>query len=332
MKKGLLLYAVAAMIAVSCQKDETFDGPALVDLYGDFAVLVDLDISDREVDFAAGEQTYFTCAFSKNVEWDLEIKGLTTGAVKHITGFGSALDATSATWNGTTTSLPMFRDEECAVALIIPSAQDTLRDTLTVLSGRVNTGLLLSDFEDGLNPGWVPFIQSGANMNFGILNAEQAAQGQRYYNMAGQVNWDWLIGMVDMPGSAYGDTHFALNDNPDVVYFNTFLYKPAEYNNGLVLFQFREDDNEDGMYSAGSEDMFSIQVQATQEGWQQITSKYADLATLVNGAPAAAIGNGLHEPHKLIQVSVLFLANPTSGYSESKLDYMIFTENAPLIP
>jgi hypothetical protein len=53
---------------------------------------------------------------------------------------------------------------------------------------------------------------------------------------------------------------------------------------------------------------------------------------LVNGNPAAPNGNGLHEPHKLFQVSILFLANPASGYSESGLDYMIFTQGEPLRP
>jgi hypothetical protein len=56
------------------------------------------------------------------------------------------------------------------------------------------------------------------------------------------------------------------------------------------------------------------------------------MVTLVNGQPAAPIGNGIREPHKLKEVSVLFLANPTSGYSQSYMDYLIFTQNGPLIP
>jgi hypothetical protein len=52
----------------------------------------------------------------------------------------------------------------------------------------------------------------------------------------------------------------------------------------------------------------------------------------VNGAETAPIGNGLHEPDKLVQVSILFLANPASGYSQAYLDYVTFTEGGPLQP
>jgi len=116
------------------------------------------------------------------------------------------------------------------------------------------------------------------------------------------------------------------------VYFNTFLYKPENINNGLVLFQFREDDNGDGVYSTNQEDMFSLQITPSQNGWQHVFRKYDDLQTLVNGSEASPIGNGLHEPDKLLQVSVLFLANPASGYSQCLLDNVVFTEGGPLQP
>jgi hypothetical protein len=53
---------------------------------------------------------------------------------------------------------------------------------------------------------------------------------------------------------------------------------------------------------------------------------------LVNGSPAAASGNGVFEPNKLMQINMLHLANPSSGFAKSKLDYLIFTENKPLQP
>ncbi|MEN9348849.1 MAG: hypothetical protein RLZZ77_2360 [Bacteroidota bacterium] len=332
MKNKLIASFILVGLLAACKVDDEFAGPSLNDLYGSFRVLQPLDISDREVDFAAGETTFFTAEFSKNVDWEVQVKGLTSGAVKRITGFDSNLNEANALWNGTTTSLPMFRVEDCAVQLTIAGVADTLRDTLSVVSNRINEGLLLSDFENGFNPDWVPFVQSGANMTFNVVDATDAAQGNRYYDMGGTVNWDWLIGMFDIPASAYGADHFQLNSNPDNVYFNTFLFKPENISNSLVLFQFREDDDGDGVYTAGEEDMYSVQIDPSQDGWQHLYYKYADLQTLVNGAPSAAIGNGLREPDKLLQVSMLFLANPTSGYSQGYLDYMIFTENGPLIP
>ena len=43
-------------------------------------------------------------------------------------------------------------------------------------------------------------------------------------------------------------------------------------------------------------------------------------------------GNGVHNPDKLNKVSVLHLANPTSGFAKSGIDYLIFTENEALQP
>ncbi|NND95251.1 MAG: hypothetical protein HKN45_10320, partial [Flavobacteriales bacterium] len=75
-----------------------------------------------------------------------------------------------------------------------------------------------------------------------------------------------------------------------------------------------------------------IELTGLDAGWQVISVRYADMPTLVNGAPAAPFGNGLYEPNKLNRVSVLFLANPVTGYSQTLMDYLIFTEGGPLVP
>ena len=323
---------ITALAIQGCKVDEEFEGPSLTDLYGSFAILEDFDITDRSVNFSENETTTFTALFNKNVSWKLEIKGLSSGAVKEITGFSSQLDATNALWNGSTTILPMFRPEECAVELTFANEADTLRDTLDVTGSRVNAGFLLSDFETGLPSGWNTFVQSGANMTFIVQNNNNAAQGSRYYDMGGTVGWDWLKGLVNIPATAYGSSHFDLTSNPDGLYFNVMIYKPEEINNALVLFQFKEDDNLDGTYNTSNEDLFAVEVSPSVNGWSLISVNYGEMATLVNGQPAAAIGNGIREPHKLKEISVLFLANPTSGYSQSYMDYLIFTENGPLIP
>jgi len=332
MKKTICFLLLASLLYTSCKVDEEFEGPSLVDLYGDFSIVDSLDITNRNVNFSTGESTAFTASFSKNVNWKLEVTGLQSGAVKRFEGFSNSLTAANANWNGTTTDLPMFRAEDCAVQLSIIGVADTLHDTLTVVGSKIYEGFVAADFENGWNSGWNKYVQSGAQMNFAVLTDTSAAQGNRYYEMAGEVSWDWLIGLVNMPGSAYGSTYYPLTSNPSNLYFNTMLYKPEGVDNGLVLFQIKEDDNEDGMYSAGTEDMYSIQVSLTANGWSKISQRYDNIPTLVNGASSGPIGNGLHEPNKIIEVSILFLANPTSGYSKTKLDYMIFTEGSALEP
>jgi hypothetical protein len=170
-------------------------------------------------------------------------------------------------------------------------------------------------------------------MSFIITDATSAGQGAKYYDMGGLVDWDWLLGLIDIPATAYGTPTFALNSNPNNVYFNVLLSKVPGLTNGIVLFQFREDDNGDGIYTEGEEDLFSKEVKLTgDDGWQLISSKYADLPTLVNGAAADPIGNGIYEPQKLMQVSILMLANPVSGYSQAYMDMLLFTENEPFKP
>jgi hypothetical protein len=329
-----IIILAGAMLFSACKKEETiFDGPSLNDIYGEFSLLQPLEVNSSNVDFEAGQTAVFTAEFSKNVSWILKITGTSSGAVKEITGFSKSLDASNATWNGTTTNLPMFKAEDCTVELSFENEEETYASSITVDAPKVNTGLLLEDFEGEWNPGWGSFVQAGADMSFVIKTDGNAAQGNGYYDMGGEVGWDYLIGLIDIPGSAYGAPTFDLSSNPDNVYFNVLLAKQPTLNNALVLFQFREDENGDGVYTEGEEDLYSIEMLLNGEnGWQLVSRKYADLVTLINGEPAAAIGNGINEPDKLIQVSILMLANPATGYSQTLMDYMIFTENGPLQP
>lgn len=330
--RHLILGLLGVLALAGCETDETFDGPSLNDLYGAFNVVSPLQLSADTVNFSTGQSLTFSAQFSKNINWKLEIKGLESGAVKEITGFSNLLNSTNALWNGTTTHLPFFKVEDCAIQLSFEAESDTLRDTVFVSGNRVYEGLLLGDFEGTANPGWTSFVQSGANMSFGVLSDSLAAQGNGYFEIGGTVNWDYLIAYLYMPATAYGASTFNLSSNPDQVYFNTMLYKPTNLNNGIMLFQFPEDDNGDGVFTAASEDMYAVEVQMNQNNWTQLSVKYADLQSLVNGQPANPNGNGIREPHKLTQVNILFLANPASGYAKARLDYMIFTEGAPLQP
>lgn len=324
----------ALVLLAACQKEtDIFDGPSLNDIYGEFNLLQALEVNDDALDFAAGELAVFTASFSKNVNWTIRITGSESGAVKEITGFSNILNAENATWNGSTTNLPMFRAEDCSAELFFENEEETYSLSLSVVSPKVNTGLLLEDFEGDWNPGWGSFVQSGADMSFVIQDDGQAAQGSQYYDMGGEVGWDYLIGLIDIPGSAYGAPTFDLSSNPDNVFFNVLLAKQPGLSNAIVLFQFREDDNGDGAYTEGEEDLFSLELLLNgEDGWQLVSKNYSELVTLINGAPADPIGNGINEPDKLLQVSILMLANPATGYSQAFMDYLIFTENAPLEP
>ena len=142
-KKIFLPICASLLLIVSCSKDnDTFDGPSLNDIYGDFFIIDSLNVSTAAVDFSIGQTITCTAEFSKNVNWKLEITGEESGAKYTLEGFSRLLDATNATWNGATTTLPMFRAENCNVLLTITDVTDSLTKSVNVIGTKAIEGLL----------------------------------------------------------------------------------------------------------------------------------------------------------------------------------------------
>ena len=326
MKYNLFLLLLLTIL-FSCRKDEIdiFEGPDLNDVYGEFTVITSLESSQPNVDFANGQTVYFTCEMSKVIDWQLTITGQTSGAEKLISGTSKYVDTNTSTWDGSTTNFPMFKSEVCNVMLTFNGESDTLNTSVTVDLPKVNEGFVIADFETGWNSGWTTFIQSGAGMDFNIKTDASAPNENSYYNMQGLVDWDWLTGLVDFNATAYGSTTIPLSDNGDNLYFNAIVYGDPGLPNSRVLFRFDEDENEDGSFNVSNEDQFGYEIIIQWEGWKLITVKYSDMV-------GSGGGGNIHNPDKLNKVSVLHLADPASGMAKSGIDYLIFTENAPLQP
>lgn len=332
--KNYVLLLMVVLVLFSCRKEEidTYEGPSLEELNTPFSVVTDLAVSQATVDFAAGEEVTFSAEFSKTSQWQLRILGEESGAEKIVTGNSKVIDVSSYQWDGSTTNLPVFKEEVCRVELTVLDEIDTLEGSVEIVSSKSNEGFLIADFDSGFNPGWTSFIQSGVDMDFQIKSDAGAAEGDAYYNMAGEVEWDYLIGLVNFNADAYGADYFPLNSNPDNVYFNVMVYGEPGLQNSIVLFQFEEDENGDGSFSGSDEDMYALELRVNWEGWQLVSMKYSDIVSLVDGVPSPASGNNVHEPHKILKINMLHLADPATGFASSRLDYIIFTENGPLIP
>lgn len=331
--KKYIIVPLFFLALFSCRKDKkTFDGPSIEDIYSNFKMLSNFASDKDSVAFASGEKVVFTAKFNKVVNWKITITGETSKAKKVIAGQSKVIDASNATWNGSTTFFPVFAAEKCTARLTIDGVTDSFECKVKILTVKSNPGLVVADFESGFNPLWTKFIQSGANMDFNIKSDSLVPQGTKYLNMAGTVNWDWLIGLVDFPANAYGGGNtFPLASNPDGVYFNCLIYGVPNTNSSLVLFQFKEDENGDGTFNTNNEDEYDYQIDVNWSGWKLVTVKYSDIVTLVNGQPATPKGNSLHNPNKLGKISMLHLANPANGFASSKIDYIIFT-STPLEP
>jgi len=335
-KINLVLSCLFLLTISACKREKMdFEGPDLQDLNGTFSMLEPFTASKTNVDFANGETAYFTARFSKLSDWTITITGATSKAKKIISGKSKLLDQNLTLWNGSTTVFPFFGVENCTATLKIDGVADSFNLPISIKTVKTNQGLLVADFETGINSKWVIFKQSGANMDFKIkTDAANSPQGKSYFNMAGTVDWDWLIGLVDFPATALGTgiTTYPLSTNPDEVYFNVLVYGQPATNQSILLFQFREDENANGTFDAASEDEYDVQIPVNWEGWKLISIKYSDLNYLVNGNPGTPKGNKLKNPDKLNKVSVLHLADKTLGYASTKMDYMIFTTGKALEP
>jgi len=331
MKKIIIPFTLIALtlFGFSCERDTLDEGPQLVDLFADFTFVEGFSVSQKSADFAAGEDIVFNAKFNKLASWKITITGLTSGSEKVIEGVTNELNSSNAKWGGSTTKLPLFKLEDCAVDFWVLEDSIHYYDTVSITGTKVNDGFLIADFESGqLDPNWTGFVQSGANMSFVVSSDTTAAQGDFYYDMGGAVGWDYLIGLIDFPASAYGVTTYPLSDNADNVYFNAMIYNPVGITNGFFVVQFQEDDNGDGKFTASNEDGYQFEIGTTElkPGWQLISVPYSTMVVENQN------GNKTLNPDKILQMSVLFLADPTSGYSQAYLDYVIFTENRPLNP
>jgi len=334
--KYLLSILALAIIPISCERDVDTESISLTDIYGDFELIHTLDVDNTSIDFERGEKPVFSAEFSKPEIWELTITGETSGAQKTITGFSKELNEENAVWDGSTTKFPMFKaGENCDVKLYVPSQDLTLNDgsvELTIKTTKTNEGVLITDFENGndYKDGWDWFFQSGVSF-FNLKNKRKAPQGSYYYKMFGECNWDWLIGMINIPSSAFEGETFGLSEVANNLYFNVLLNvrKPS----AKLLIRFREDDNNNGIFEEDFEDEYSLMIENVSPGWQQFSVKYSDLTALIDGNATAPNGNAIHNPDLLNIIDVLLLADPeTVGETRVDMDYMIFTENEPLNP
>lgn len=333
MKNIHFLFAILLLLT-ACQREKMdFEGPDLQDLNGTFSILEPFAASKSSVDFSTGETAHFTARFSKLSDWTITITGATSKAQKVITGKSKLIDVSSSLWNGSTTVFPMFKAENCTAKLTVLGVPDSFEVPINITGVKANPGFLIADFETGVNPKWTIFRQSGANMDFKIKTDAISPQANSYFNMAGEVNWDWLIGLIDFPATAYGTSpRFDLTTNPDDLYFNVLLYGQPGTNQSLVLFSFKEDDNQNGTFDAASEDEYNVQITVNWEGWKLVSVKYSDLEYLVNGAPGTPKGDKLKNPNKLTKISMLHLADKSLGFASCKMDYLIFTNGKALEP
>lgn len=319
-----------ALVISSCSHEtDPFDGPNLVDRFGEFKVIENLAISQPTVDFAAGETVYFTALFNKNVNWVVEITGMESGAVKRIEGFDSELVTSNATWTGGTTDLPFFKAEMCSVKLLVPEEPSFVDSgEVEVITTIVYDGSLFIDFEEP-DPG---VIERNFDFKFlpssGRRNDIPAGQGDYFLFLEGTNNGvgdPYFIGLYEILASVTGETYIPLPTSvPEELYFNYFVYSDGRPY-GIAIVDFATDSNENGIYDTSDALINPYgETPLDWEGWRQISF------------PMSTLGNITQEQlEKLVAVRLILISDDAAQPIPPEpvafgADFMIFTKGGPL--
>lgn len=327
---GIIVSSTVAMFISGCDHDtDTFAGPSLVNRFGEFTLIDSLSVSTNTVDFSAGEAVSFGASFNKEVNWQVSITGLESGSVKIIDGFSNELTTTNATWQGGTTILPLFRQERCAVELLIPSA-DSLRmtDTIEVTGLKRYEGLLFTDFEQDL----------GSNLFFGNFEFELTNQTKRRNDIpAGQGEWfyyfegtdnvvpNFFCGLVNISAQVTGQTYIPMPTNSaEDLYFNAFIYTDGGPH-GIAVIQFVFDSNDSGAFEDGQDQTFQLpgDFPLSGTGWKQISH------------PMSETGLTDAQTEKIVAIRLLLISDMNNQPSpplqvDYGIDNLIFTSGGPL--
>ncbi|MEL6671303.1 MAG: hypothetical protein AAFR61_03900 [Bacteroidota bacterium] len=327
MKYLPILSMLMVMLFMACnhQTDE-FDGPDLIDRFGEFEIKETLTASAPTVDFSASEKVHFNAQFSKRIEWVLKITGKNSGAVKLIEGFDNQLNQDNSTWDGSTSQLPLFRAEPCDVSLIIPE-EDSLTVSIEINSAgtKVYNANLITDFET--DPGSSIFL---GNFEFdfsprtGIQDDIVAAQGEKYYLMEGTnvvLEPNAFVGLIRIFPSIQNQTYFTVPTTiPEDLYFNFFLWEDGTPGT-IAVFQFFTDTNDDGEFTDGVDKSYQIEgdIQIEDGGWRHVFPTMAQ-----TGIPEAEVDRIV-----ALQVLLISIAGSTTE-TRFGLDYLAFTKDQEL--
>tara|TARA_B100001287_G_scaffold190372_1_gene160805 strand:- start:680 stop:1393 length:714 start_codon:yes stop_codon:yes gene_type:complete len=200
--------------------------------------------------------------------------------------------------------------------------------------------IVVADFEEGVPLGSLIWNQTGLNMTFETAT-DNPYHGNKYFKMGGRVNWDYLLGQIDIPFQMPNIS--TLSEN---LFFNMAVLSgiDGEYDSDqfINIFISESDIPFNGDLTNNSADVFhdSLEVYKYQikpidwVDWNLISVSYDQFET--KGQTA---GNNLKEPNNISAIriqcqSCAVISGNCSGNSNidvrTDVDYIVFTENRGL--
>ncbi len=321
----LVSVAFLSLFSAGCDHEtEPFDGPLLVDRFGDFAVLESLTIDRATVDFSVGQVVTFGARFNKQLDWVIRITGQESGAVKYIPGFSNELNMTNAVWKGGTTELPLFKKEMCQVDLIIPEEDSlTISGMVEVVGTKVYEGSLFTDFETSLGANlFLGNFEFELTNRTGRRNDIPAGQGDWYYLFEGTDNVvpNFFVGLADISARVNGSNYISFPTTvPEELYFNAFMYADGGPF-GIAVVQFIYDSNNSGAFEDGQDQAFQLagDFPLNWVGWKHIHH------------PMSAVGITEAQLSKIVAIRLLLISDMNSQPTpplqvDYGIDFITFT-------
>lgn len=331
LQHSAFLLALVGVVAFSaCDHDtDQFDGPNLVDRFGEFQLLEGLQVNRTTVDFSAGEDVRMTAKFNKRVDFIIRITGLSSGAVKNIEGFARELDASNAIWDGGTTELPFFGLEQCRIELIVPEAPEVMEEAqVEVVGTKQYEGSLFTDFEeDPLDDIFFGNFEFELTGNSGRRSDGMAAEGNWYYLFEGTDNVvsNFFVGLIDIKSSITGEAYAPVPTTvPEDLWFNVFMHADGGLH-GIAVIQFIYDSNDSGAFEDGQDAAFQLDgdFPLSWVGWRHINHTMAD------------VGMTEEQVSKIVAIRVLLISDMNSQPDpplqvDFGIDFLTFTSGGPL--
>ncbi len=344
-KTNLNFLIILLFFLHSCTKIE-FEGPSIENLYGDFEIIKSLETINKNPSFLNNEQVSFHCEFNKPVKWKIAILGLSTNAYKEITGFSEIIDSNTIIWRGGPSELPFFSAEECAIELTFENEVDTIRDTINIVSTKsYENGIWFEGFEDGFpDEGLVYYNSDGGGMTFSLEN-DNPLLGNYYFKMGGRVNWDWVLGNIDLPVNING-----VSQNSDNLFINIGILSDLEdlhtgqFINILIseetVTPFNENlsNNASDLFESTME-VYKMKIPVDWNGWQLKSFRYSDFEPV---SPNNQDINFNMNPNDIRAIRISCQACPSSVGNpicpdnfgkdvRADIDHIIFTTNTSLL-
>lgn len=336
MKSIIKYFTVFVLFTMfGCKTDDSFLGKEMRQASDEFEIVQPFSLSTSEVDFSAAEFVTGIAVFNEQVSYDIEIKGLTSGAVRYFSGNASTINASNFKWDGDHEELAYFRSGEIAqVTLTILGHFETYSENVLITSVTSFSDLdgVFSHSSlgfEGNTIGW-PFISPNNLDSSRIISESEfdgnAIEGEQAYMFGTNVTDPGYQGEVSI---AFGDQSYLGLPNSEDLYLNVYIFGEGQ-ENSVVNISIHEDDCDIvcdvcPTYICFNEDVLTHDISLDYEGWKLHSIKYTAFQfSTYNGRE----GNKIQNPNEAMGFALALVAEDV-GYYRVVFDAPFFSVGIP---